>query len=195
MFPQIRLQSQQAQMQLHIQKPTQSIQQPKADLKIEQQPAEMTINRSPSKLTIDQSEARADMDLKSIARRIKEYSDKGYQDWLSGIARVAGDGDQLMMIENGTNSIPEISKRNSENPMYEFNIGFIPSHGSVKIDYGPGKLDIQWKRNKPDIQVQINKPILNYQPGKVSTSIKQYQSLQIDFENLKYVGINYERQI
>lgn len=192
---QIRLQSKNAKIGIRTTKPVQEIQQPKAELSIEQPKAELTIQTTPGKLTIDQTEAWADMDLKHISRRIAEAADQGYQDSLEGIARRAQEGNELMRIENGGNPIAQIAKRNSEGPELQFNIGWIPSHFSVKTNYVPAKVDIQIKANKPIITANINKPNREYSPGKVDISLEQRQSLKIDFANLKYVGVNYEQEI
>lgn len=100
-----------------------------------------------------------------------------------------------MRIEKHGNAIANISKRNSERPTYDFNIGFVPKAGSVKIDFEPGKVDIEWKTHKPINQTRAQKPIIDYQPGNVIIGMKQYQSLKIDFVNLKYVGFNFEQEI
>ncbi|WP_099361306.1 DUF6470 family protein [Fredinandcohnia onubensis] len=192
---QISLESQNAKISIRTTKPVQEIQQPKADLSIEQPNAELTIETTPGKLTIDQTEAWADMDLKHISRRIAEAADKGYQDSLEGIARRAQEGNELMKIENGGNSIAHIAKRNSEGLELQFNIGWIPSHFSVKTNYVPAKVDVQVKENKPIINANINKPIHDYIPGKVDISLEQNKSLKIDFVNLKYKGVNYEQEI
>lgn len=194
-FPQIRLESKFGQTEIRTQSSKLEIEQPKAELSIEQPAAELNIDRKPARLTIDQTEARADMDLKPISRRIDEAAQQGYQDWLSGLARVSQDGDELMRIENGGNPIADQAKRNSESPMLDFNIGWIPSAGSVKIGYDPGKVDINWKQNKPLIESRLNKPIINYTPGKAEVRLKQHPSLKIDFANLRHVGINYEQSI
>ncbi|QOR66253.1 hypothetical protein IM538_21220 [Cytobacillus suaedae] len=194
-MPQIRLESTFARVAMTTTKPIQEIQQPSADLSIEQPKADLQIETTPGKLTIDQSQARADVDLKSIARRKEEFAQQGYQDWLSGMARVSQDGDQLMRIEDGGNPLIDQAKVNSENPMYDFNIGWIPSHGSVKINYTPANVKIDVKRNKPNIQVQVNKAITSYQQGKVNFELSQRNTLNINFDNLKYVGINYEQEI
>ncbi|WP_079506673.1 DUF6470 family protein [Mesobacillus jeotgali] len=194
-FPQIRLQSTFGQTDINTYNAKLEIEQPKAELNIQQPHAELDLSRAPSKLTIDQTKAREDMDLKYISRRIEEFAQQGYEDWLTGLARVAQDGDELMMIENGGHPIADQAKRNSESPLLDFNIGWIPSAGGVKIGYDPGKVEINWKVNKPIIESRINKPIANYTPGKVEVSLKEYPSLKIDFENLKYVGINYEQSI
>lgn len=192
---QIRLQSQNARIGIQTTKPVQEIQQPKADLSIEQPKAELTIQTIPGKLTINQTEAWADMDLKPISRRISEAADKGYQDSLEGIARRAQDGQELMKIEHGGNPIAQIAKRNSEGPELQFNVGWIPSHFSVKTNYVPSEVDFEVKVNKPNINVGVNKPLHEYTSGKVNITLDQRQSLKVDFANLKYIGVNYEQQI
>lgn len=194
-IPQIRLESTFAKIGMTTTQPVQDIQQPKADLKIEQPKADLNIETIPGKLTIDQSQARADMDLKSIGRRIEEFAQRGYQDWLDGIARRAQDGDQMMKIENGGHPIADLAEANSQNPIYDFNIGWVPSHGSVKINYTPAKVNIDIKANKPIIHPNINKAITNYTPGKVNLHLEQRNALNIDFNKLRYVGINYEQEI
>ncbi len=195
MFPQIRMQSTNALIEINTSKGSFDIQQPKADLSIEQPKAEMTIDRTPSNLSIDQIKAREDVDLKSARKRIEEAAQLGKRAVLEGIARRVSDGDELMRIENKGNPIPAQAKRNSEGPEKKFGIGWIPSAGSVEIDYTPGKVDINWKRNKPIIESSQNKPIINYNPAQVEIKLKQYNSLKIDFENLKFVGTNYEQSI
>ncbi|MES1046900.1 hypothetical protein FOA22_20805 [Heyndrickxia oleronia] len=195
-FPQIRLQSQMAQIEMTTNSAKQSIEQPGPDLDLQQPPAELHIDRTPSVLSIDQSEARADVDLKSIRRRVEEFAQNGYQEWLNGIARRAQEGNELMRIENGGNPIASIGKQNGKFlPTYEFNIGYVPKAGSVKIDFQPTKLDIQWDIKKPINNSKARKPIIDYQPGTVDIRLKQYQDLKIDFANLKYVGINFEQEI
>lgn len=181
-IPQIRLESTPSKIEISTQKSMLEIDQNPAELSIEQPAAEMEIDRQPSMLTIDQSKAREDMDLKHISRRIEEAAQRGYEDWLSGIARVSQDGDELMMIENGGNPLAEQAKRNGESPVFEFNIGWIPSAGGVQINYDPGKLNIKWKVNKPIIEIRTNKPTIQYTAGKAEINMKQYGSLKIDFE-------------
>lgn len=188
-LPQIRLESTFAKIGLQTEKPIQKIEQPRATLTIEQPPADLHIETTPGKLTIDQTQARADVDLKSVFRRTEDAAQQGYQDWLAGLARISAQGDQLMMIENGGNPIADQAKENGESPIYEFNIGWIPSHGSVKINYQPANVNIDWKLNKPKIEATINKPIHEYTPGKASAYLAERNSLTIDF-----VGINVDQK-
>lgn len=98
------------------------------------------------------------MDLKPISKRIEEFAQNGYNDWLEGLARMAEQGDQLMRIEDGGLPIADQAKENSEDPMLEFNIGFVPSPFSVKTNYEPAKVNINWQVNKPVIEATINRP-------------------------------------
>jgi Family of unknown function (DUF6470) len=184
-FPQLRMESTFGQLGLISQKPVQEIEQPPAEISIMQPKAELTIDRTPGKLTIDQTQAWEDMDLKHIFKRIEEFAQNGYQDWLAGMARRAQEGDDLMKIENGGNPIPEHAKINSESPQYEFNIGFVPSHFSVKTNYQPSDLNINWKTNKPEIHVKVNKPRHDYTPGDIHGEMKQWPSLQIEVVGLE----------
>ncbi|MDC3412227.1 DUF6470 family protein [Aquibacillus sp. 3ASR75-11] len=191
-LPQIRIQTQMAKIQLNRTQGEQTIEQPKAIQSIQQPKAEMIIERTPSQLQIDQTEAWEDMDLKSVSKRIAEAAQLGQQDWLAGIARVSRQGDQLMKIENGGNPIASQAMENGFDPQKEFNIGWIPSAGSVKINYIPTEVKINVEPQKPIIKTQMQKPITNYQPGKVEVSLKQYPDVKIDFDNVKFQGTNFE---
>jgi hypothetical protein len=194
-LPQIRLQSTFAKIAIETTPPVQEIKQIPAELDLQQPPAEMKIETTPFKLTIDQTKAWEDMDLKHIFRRIEEFAQQGYEDWLEGIARVSRQGDELMRIGDGGNPIAEQAKENSEGPIYDFNIGWIPSLFSVKTHFEPAKVHIDVKVNKPINNTKINKPIINYTPGKVTIGLAQRNSLKIDFVNLKFVGTNFEISI
>ncbi|UFT98547.1 DUF6470 family protein [Radiobacillus kanasensis] len=183
-LPQIRLQSQIAKIQINRTNGQMSIKQPKAIQSIEQPKAQLQINTSPSKLNIDQSQAWADMDLKPISRRIEEAAQLGREALLEGITRRARQGNELMKIEHGGNPISRQAKENSEDSPKQFNIGWIPSAGSVKIDYEPAKVDITVIPRKPIIDIQPQKPLLNYQPGDIDVGMKQWNYLKIDFVNL-----------
>lgn len=157
--PQIRMESTPARMKMKTVQASVSIEQPMADLTIEQSPAKMTMTSTPSKLTIDQTKAREDVDLKSIFKRTEEFAQLGYEDLLEGIARRSAEGDQLMRIENGGNAIAMQAEENGKSRQYEFNIGWIPSHFSVKTSFTPKKVNIEVEPQKTIIQVKANTPI------------------------------------
>ncbi|MBD8004670.1 DUF6470 family protein [Bacillus norwichensis] len=185
LMPQIQMESVKGQIGIRTIPASQSIEQPKVIVEIQQPPAEMQIEKTSSKLTIDQTKAWEDMNLKSLPRVMEEFAQEGRSKAMEGTARRAEEGDELMRIENGGNPMPGIAKRNSERPEASFNIGFIPSPFSVKLNYEPAILNIQWMRREPIIQVQPQKPIIDYQSGKVDIFMEREPSLKIDFINLE----------
>ncbi len=180
-LPQIRIQSQPALIGLKTIRSVQEIRQLKAEQSIQQPKAELSINTQKGTLTIDQTQAWNDMDLKSVFVRTEEAAQLGRSDLLEGIARRAQEGDQLMRIEDGGNPITEQALVNMGNQMKDWNIGWIPSAGSVKINYQPANVDIQFKANKPIIETTPKKVEHNYQQGKVEVSLHQHSFLKIDF--------------
>ncbi|MFJ7858079.1 DUF6470 family protein [Peribacillus sp. NPDC097206] len=183
-MPQIRMHSTSMQIGLNIEQPVQQIEQKAADLSIEQPKAILEIQTTPGKLTIDQSKAREDMDLKSLSKRVEEFAQQGYQDWLAGMARRSQQGTELRHIENGGNAIASLAKQNSKGSEKQFNLGWIPSHFSVKLDYQPAQVDIDVTPQKPNIDVQINRPEHEYTQGNTKVEVLQKNSLDIDFINL-----------
>ncbi|MDL4839220.1 DUF6470 family protein [Aquibacillus rhizosphaerae] len=194
-FPQIRLQSQNAQIQINQTRAQQTIRQPQAVQSITQPKGELSINTSPSRLSIDQTEAWADMGIKHVSRMTDEAAQKGKQAVHQATARIVRQGVELMKIEQAGNPIARQAKENSQDAPKQFNIGWIPSAGSVKIEYKPSDVNINYTARKPTIDTRAQKPVTSYQPGTVDVSLKQKNHLDIDFANLKHYGINFEMNI
>lgn len=194
-LPQIRLESQSAKLGLQIQKPVQELEQPKADIQMRQPKADLNIETTKGRLTIDQTQAWEDMNILSPARFSEEFANAGKQGWLEGIARRSQEGDQMMQIEHGGKAIENISYQNHGPRTYDFNIGWIPSHFSVKINYEPADVKVKIEPRKPEIEITPQKPRISYTPGDVSYQMEQYTNLKIDFVNLKHVGPGFETSI
>lgn len=195
MFPQIRLQSTPARLDMSVDKGSLEIRQKQAEVEIEQPKAELTIESRPSQLTIDQTKAREDVGYKSVPRMIEDAAAEGKQAVMEGIARRGQERDELLQIQNGGNPIAAQAKRNSQGSPKQFGIGWIPSPNSVQINYDPGEVNVSIEPKKAVINTKINNPEINYTPAKVNIQLTQYPSLEIDFENLKYIGVNYEQYI
>lgn len=159
---------------------TQRIEQPAASLSIEQPKAIQTFQTTQPKLSIDSTQARAEADLKSISKRWDEVASYSRQSLLEGMGRRAQQGTELMSIENGGNPIASQAKQTGRQ-MKNLGIKFIPSYGSVKVDFTPGRVDIQTEQQKPIISAQANKPIIDIVPGKVTAEMIQYPSIDISW--------------
>jgi hypothetical protein len=181
-IPQIRMESTFAKIGIETSQGNMEIEQPPAEMSIEQPKAEMIIDRRPPRLTIDQTKAFEDVQLKSVFRMTEDAAQEGYQQAMQTISNISQEGDELMMIEYGFSALPAQAQRNSETPKAEINIGWIPSHNSVRINYDPGETNIRWNTRPVNIDVGPNKPIINYNPGKTNIYLQQKNSLNIDFE-------------
>ena len=61
-----------------------------------------------------------------------------------------------------------------------YNIKFIPSYNSIKVNIIPGTTDVNITRNAPEIDVQVNKPIHDYTPGDVTGTMIVRRNSEID---------------
>lgn len=159
--------------------------QPMADMKIRQPHADVKYIQRDAEIKIDQSEAFADAGLKPISRHIQEWAAKGRQQVLKAMATAARQGDQMMKIENKGLAIPGIAKTNSENPMREFNIGFIPSSPSrVKIHYTPGEFKVNATPKRAEIQINPNHPQIKVRTGSTKIYLQQKPSISFSVPGL-----------
>lgn len=182
-LPQIQIRTTDAQIDLNIAKPQQYIKQPSATQHIEQPAAILEINTTRSVLKIDSSQARRDLGLIGPLESSANYAQKGKQEAMKGMARRAREGRQMMEgagKDQGRATIQNIAKQNHGPHRVQFNIKFVPSVGSVKIDYTPGTTDVNIQRREPVIDAQVNKPIHEYTPGKVTGTMIQRPDVDID---------------
>ncbi|MFY0520184.1 DUF6470 family protein [Lysinibacillus sp. UGB7] len=182
-LPQIKIRTTDAQIDLNISKPQQYIKQPKATQHIEQPAAILDINTTRSVLKIDSSQARRDLGLIGPLESSANYAQKGKQEAMKGMARRAREGRQMMEgagKDQGRSTIQNIAKQNHGPHRVQFNVKFVPSVGSVKIDYTPGTTDVNIQRREPNIDAQVNKPIHEYTPGKVTGTMIQRPDVDID---------------
>ncbi|SEO59180.1 hypothetical protein SAMN04488134_10990 [Amphibacillus marinus] len=194
-LPQIRINSQNARIGLDIQNAQLRLESQEADVQIQQPKADINIRTRPGRLTIDQSQAFADLGQFPVAESMRRSAAEGMQKAAQGSQRRRRQGDQLMKIEQGGDQIASIAKQNAPRQVRPFNIGFIPSHFSVKIDYEPAEVEINNVVNKPIIEARPNPVIHDYQAGAVDVYLEQKNWLDVDFPNLKFIGNQFEMMI
>lgn len=182
-LPQIQIRTTDATIDLDISNSQQYIKQPKATQHIEQPAAILEINTTRGVLKIDSSQARRDLGLIGPLESSANYAEKGKQGVLQGMARRAREGRQIMDNSGkgqGRAINQNIAKQNHGPHRVQFNVKFVPSVGSVKIDYTPGTTDVNIQRREPIIDAKVNKPIHEYTPGKVTGTMVQRPDVDID---------------
>lgn len=179
-IPQIQIQTTSAKLGLNIEKGQQTIRQPKATQHIEQPAAIVDIRTTDGIMRIDSSQARRDIGMIGPLESSANFAAAGRQKAMQGIARRVSEGNQLMDIAHNQKTIVSIAKKNTFPNKKTLGIDFIPSVGSVKLDYTPASVDINVQTQEAKISAQINKPIHEYKQGKVSGYMLQKLSIEID---------------
>lgn len=183
-FPQIQITTTGIKMDYRITKPYQQIQQQNADLKISQPAAILDINITNARLEINMDQMWSELVLKKNGQLIREYAQMGRQEMLKGISRRMGEGRQMMMNagkDQGRAIIQNIAQKNHgpERPG-PYNIKFIPTIGSVKVNITPGTTDVNIQQNAPIIDAKVNKPQMDFTYGKVRGKMMVRPDIQID---------------
>ncbi|MFJ7970422.1 DUF6470 family protein [Psychrobacillus sp. NPDC096389] len=180
-FLQLQIRTTDAELGLNIEKPNQVIRQPKATQHIEQPAAIVEMHTTRGVVEIDSTQARRDVGMISPLESASKYASTGRQKVMQGIARRASEGRQMMDIAHNSDAIASIAKKNTFPTPAKLGIDFIPSIGSVKLDYTQAKVNINVQTQNPKISAQVNKPIHEYTPGNVSGHMLQNPSIEIDF--------------
>lgn len=178
---QIRLQQTYAQIGLRTVQPVQEIQQQPADVTIKQVPAQLEIDRTPAQLNIDQEQAWNELGFKSLPTLTEDMVEYAKQVAYEAVGEIAQEGDQLASIENHNDALMAIAVQKGNPEPADFNVNFIPSAGSVKINFIPTELHLNWKQGGAEIESTQHKPIHQYTPGHTEVYLRQMQHLQIDF--------------
>jgi hypothetical protein len=183
-LPQIRIQSENIKIGQNTTNAQLKMDRLDARQEVKQSTVRMIVETIPSKLTIDQNRAWSDMDLKSVFERTEEAAELGYQAWLEGMARESQEGDAFMKIHNKSNPIVEQALANSVQRPFETGLGYVPSYGSVKINFSPSIINIDWDMQKAVSNYTPGGVDIEYTHGKVDREIEKRNSLKIDFTNI-----------
>ncbi|ALC92263.1 hypothetical protein AM500_22685 [Bacillus sp. FJAT-18017] len=185
MFPQIRINQTHAQIGLRKTEPIQELEQRPAQLALKQQPAQMSIDRKPAVLEINQEQLRYDLNMKTPSTFSTENAAEARNAALEAVATISQEGDQLAAIEHKKDALNNIITSKVNPRPADTTIKFIPSHGSVKLNFTPTELKINWERGGVQADYTPFETVHNYTPGKIEVYLRQKQQLEIDF-----VGLN-----
>lgn len=159
-----------------------------ARLELRQRHAKVNIKTELPRVEIDQYEAFASAGLKNYLDLTRDAAQRGKQQAIEYIGKVASDGDRLAAIEQGGNPIVEFALRDAY-PEHEFNIDFIPKVGP-KITI-KGSVEFDPERNAEGANhgvegnftpAQVN---INYTPAQIDIFLRQYASIRISYTENK----------
>lgn len=183
-LPQIQMHITDIQMDWTITEPETKMKHPRAEIQMSQPAAILEINTTNAKLDINMDQFWRDLGMVPTGEVIKKYAQKGRQAVLEGISRRVSEGRQLLLgagKDQGRATLQNIAKQN-HGPQRPgpYNIKFIPSIGSVKVDITPGTIDIEFHRQFPKLDVQVNKPQIDFTYGDVRGKMVVRPNIEID---------------
>jgi len=173
----LRIDRQPALIGLNITKAQVQLQTDPGRVEIVTSPAQLDIQSPDPRLHIDQSQCFGDKGFKSISRFMNDWLAEVQSDYMSGLARIASEGDQLAKIRGS--SIADIASSHFCQQR-DFNLQMIPKQPPVitcevypvQIDYQAAEVNI----NYMPASVESNN-----QPGQVTTYLIQKPALDINW--------------
>lgn len=148
-----------------------------ADIAITQNPAVVRIEKDWPAVQIDQRATRASMGYKDIVPFQKDVAAKGRSVALSGIQRIAREGDRLGRIEAGGNPIPAIAEAAAW-PEDKFNIALMPN--TPPVVSAAGKLAIKAMPGDVSVDAKTRFPQIAGQGGTVDVYVKVKPAIKIE---------------
>lgn len=186
-FPQLRMESTNAQLGLNVRNAVVEIQQPRAQVSIQQVPVKLEIRQPQGELTIDSSEARENLNIRGPLRSTLDNAEYANQKLMEGISRISREGDQLRAIETKRNAIADIAFEKTVTPDEIYYPSRTIGNG-VKINYEARRPEINVELGGAKIDVIPQRPIVSYTPGKVESYMMQWNSLKVEV-----IGLNVDR--
>lgn len=150
------------------------------DIQIEKPQIQLDIKEP--ELKIDQSEPFAEAGLKGVRALMQDSVAFARQKLSEGIGRIVSDGNEWINIHTGHDPIPDQAVHNAfEIFDKEFVFAMIPT-SRPKIDVIPGEVNVDLKRGKVVNNTVPEKVDMQYKPWQLNYYMKQYQSIEIQFE-------------
>lgn len=162
-----------------------SIRNRQARLDLSHKEAKVDIHTEIPRVVIDQYECFATSGLMKPIDLTRQASQKAMQQALVYAGKVASDGDAMAAIENHSNMIVAIAKRDSITE-HEYGIGVMP-RGRPKITVTGGGVDINIRNKASGPTNGVEGTItpggisFDYKPSQVNIRMAQYASIRIKY--------------
>lgn len=121
-------------------------------------------------IEIEQQEAMREIGFIDLPYMVKQSALAGKQAVLSGIARIAREGDRMMdALATGEKTIALLARESMFSDFPEINVDASPkTPPKIRMDY---ELEIKWHQSRADINFQTYPPRLKWHLGKVDITV------------------------
>lgn len=179
----LNISQQNARISINTTRPVLNLKTQAPQIQIDSRAAKLEITQARGRLEIDSTPYRYSIGYKNMQDMARDNAQEGKQAVIDGIARIAQEGDRLAGIENKENAIANMAAEASISqppdiiwaPIQAPSVSYELT--PAKIDYIPGRLDIDLKRGSVDMKLDR---------GRVDVKIAQYQSIKFWTTENKY---------
>ena len=155
-------------------------------LDIQTEKPTILLQTTQAKVIIDQSDAFSDAGLKGIRAFMDDSVSYSRQIVAEGIDRIVSQGNEFINIYSNYDPIPDQAISNSyEMFNHAFNYGVIPQ-SRPQISVQEGQVNSEFRKGSVVNNSYPNKVEMTYTPWQINYFMKQYNSLQINYETSKF---------
>lgn len=168
-----------ARLGLNTEPASMQLQQQVADIELQQPAAELEVRYPTGRLHIDQSAVWQELGTGSLLVSAREQAAAGIRRAQAGAARLAREGDRMMLEPEVIGSIAQ--QRNYAQAHVETNVGLLP-RSRPDISYiGDPRPSIEATPQAPRWQATPRPPQLVAAPAVVQTYLQQKDSIEIEY--------------
>lgn len=150
-------------------------------LNISRRKGGLQVHSRPSRLRMDTYDARNSM-MPTLKTSIYQAAQRGHTKAMEAAERYAREGQMFLKSQpgQGSETINRMITERTALPTGEFQMGFLPK-GGVNISASEPYFSMRYQMDKLNFDWRVNKGSVNFVPGKVEISIKQYPDVRIEY--------------
>jgi len=136
--------------------------------------ATLEIHQPNGELEIDQTPCRYAYGIKDMPTLVREYAQAGMNSAITGIGRIAEEGERLGSIESGQNAVAAIAADSTVSAPVEITFAYVPL---PNIRYTPHAPQISVKDGKVNGHYQPGSVQGDFRPSQINIMVGQYPSI------------------
>jgi hypothetical protein len=151
-----------------------------AELEITREKGGLTIHSRPIRLSLDTFESRNSI-MPSAFTSVRQNAAQGQQAAYAATAAYARQGQLLLKTQIGQELVTQFAaEKQTQNLKTNVGLKFIPTTGP-EINWTPAEMDIEYQMDKLNFDWNIEAPRVEFTPGDVQISVKQYPDVVIEY--------------
>ncbi len=187
MQPRLEITTQRAQIEITTHRGSVEITQRKPQFRMRRVPAQMRIEKRAPVMHLDRTAQWKTLHIGGVLQTAQAYYQQSLSVGLEAIADIAGEGDELMRIENTGNSLADLASRRNEDIQGDLTMSMLPL---PQVQWDPGYFNIQWSQHQLELEWDVStRADIRIEPGYVEIRMVKHPEVVIrvkyDERNMK----------